>query len=630
MFRILIVIPLFVNVLFSQASISDINRITNEQLNKIRSELKSMDKETVTTVSPSIAPVKVSPSNSTPVNDLFGYDYFNRTVNFFDNIPTPANFKLGPGDEIVISLWGETNSQKKYVLNRDGSIYFPDLGFISLSNKTILEAETILRSELSAIYSTINDEKNSTKLMVELNRLKSINVFFSGAVKKPGINIVHPFSDIFTALVQAGGLNNNGSLRNVELIRDGELIDSVDFYSFFMDGKNKLFNQRILEGDVIHIPTVSKRVRIEGEILRSGRYELIKGESLDDLINFAGGLTSNAASDAILEKVLTKEERTSTDTAKESFSIKIDKASNTYLNNGDRIRILGINDSDNDVTISGRVKNPGSYPSKSNTLKDVLDLAGGFQDPIFRETIYDDEIIILRKDKNNFYSEEFIASYDNASSFPVKTGDKILVYENPKYDNLFTIEVEGEVNKRGNFQLTKNMTVEDAINLAGGLSELANPDAIIVLNNFSSFNGEDLVNSSTSIVRNASLDFTLTPNSKIIVNRRLDVVKVSGNVYNPGLIAHTNSLTFKKAVKLAGGHRKNTLKNSSYIIRANGTIEPKQYAGRFQKLRPGDEIIIPVNPEENEFDLRTLIVDTTSILTNIIAFLVLAENLNNN
>ncbi len=629
MLRKFIITIIMVNLVFSQTSISDINRITNEQLNKIRTELKSIDKETIPTVSPSIAPVEVSPSIDSSDNDLFGYDYFNRTINFFDNIPTPENFKLGPGDEIIVSLWGETNSQKKYTLNRDGSIYFPDLGFISLSNKTISEAEAMLKDELSAIYSTINDDKNSTKLMVELNRLKSINVFFSGAVKKPGINIIHPFSDIFTAMVQAGGANNNGSLRSVELIRDGKIIETVDFYSFFMDGKNKLFNQRILEGDVIHIPNVVKRVRIDGEVIRTGRYELINGESLEDLISFAGGLTPNATSDVIIQKVLTKNERTSKDTAKESFTIKIDQASKTYLNSGDSVRILGINDSEHSVSIVGRVKNPGLYPSKSSSLKDILDLAGGFEDPIFRETIYDDEIVILRKNKNNFYSEELIASYDNASSFSLKTGDMILVYENPKYDNLFTIAVEGEVNKRGTFQLTKNMTVEDAINLAGGLSELANPDAIIVLNNFSSFNGEDLMNASTNIVRNASLDFKLNPNSKVIINRKVDVVKVSGNVYNPGLIAHTNSLTFKKAVDLAGGHRKNTLKNSSYIIRANGKIEAKKYAGRFQKLKPGDEIIIPVNPEENEFDLRALIVDTTSILTNIIAFLVLAENLNN-
>ena len=629
MLRKFIITIIMVNLVFSQTSISDINRITNEQLNKIRTELKSIDKETIPTVSPSIAPVEVSPSIDSSDNDLFGYDYFNRTINFFDNIPTPENFKLGPGDEIIVSLWGETNSQKKYTLNRDGSIYFPDLGFISLSNKTISEAEAMLKDELSAIYSTINDDKNSTKLMVELNRLKSINVFFSGAVKKPGINIIHPFSDIFTAMVQAGGANNNGSLRSVELIRDGKIIETVDFYSFFMDGKNKLFNQRILEGDVIHIPNVVKRVRIDGEVIRTGRYELINGESLEDLISFAGGLTPNATSDVIIQKVLTKNERTSKDTAKESFTIKIDQASKTYLNSGDSVRILGINDSEHSVSIVGRVKNPGLYPSKSSSLKDILDLAGGFEDPIFRETIYDDEIVILRKNKNNFYSEELIASYDNASSFSLKTGDMILVYENPKYDNLFTIAVEGEVNKRGTFQLTKNMTVGDAINLAGGLSELANPDAIIVLNNFSSFNGEDLMNASTNIVRNASLDFKLNPNSKVIVNRKVDVVKVSGNVYNPGLIAHSNSLTFKKAVDLAGGHRKNTLKNSSYIIRANGKIEAKKYAGRFQKLKPGDEIIIPVNPEENEFDLRALIVDTTSILTNIIAFLVLAENLNN-
>ena len=116
MLRKFIITIIMVNLVFSQTSISDINRITNEQLNKIRTELKSINKETIPTVSPSIAPVEVSPSIDSSDNDLFGYDYFNRTINFFDNIPTPENFKLGPGDEIIVSLWGETNSQKNILL----------------------------------------------------------------------------------------------------------------------------------------------------------------------------------------------------------------------------------------------------------------------------------------------------------------------------------------------------------------------------------------------------------------------------------------------------------------------------------------------------------------------------------
>ena len=133
--------------------------------------------------------VTILQDNSQPINlEYYGYDYFKSEINFFDNIPTPTEFKLGAGDEIIVSLWGETNLREKFIINKEGLIYYENIGFINLSNKTIEEAENLLVVELSKIYSTLNDLNNQTKLMVELGKLKSLNIYFSGEVSSLEFN----------------------------------------------------------------------------------------------------------------------------------------------------------------------------------------------------------------------------------------------------------------------------------------------------------------------------------------------------------------------------------------------------------------------------------------------------------
>ena len=135
------------NLLFAQISQSQIDRFSNEQLDLIREELQSQNSEDVIT---SIDEVEILPTEPLIVeNNLFGYDYFNREINFYDNIPTPQDFKLGPGDEVVLSLWGEFNSRQSFTINKEGLIYYENIGFINISNKTIEEAENILIDELS-------------------------------------------------------------------------------------------------------------------------------------------------------------------------------------------------------------------------------------------------------------------------------------------------------------------------------------------------------------------------------------------------------------------------------------------------------------------------------------------------
>ena len=620
------------SVTFGQISMSDINKLSNDQLDLIKQELQGQavsqdntDIKLVETIPTTVDIQSTTPSGS---SEYFGYNYFKRNINFFDNIPTPSDFKLGPGDEIILSLWGETNSRENFVINKEGLIYYENVGFINLSNKNLKEAESILVEELSRIYATLKDKENQTELMLSLGKLKSINVYFSGQIEIPGINLIHPFSDVFSAIIQAGGVKQEGSLRMVQLIRNNEIIATVDFYSFFTDGKNNFSSIKIIDGDVIHVPIVSKRVEIKGAITNPGFFELFDDESLADLIQYAGNLAANSSSKITLNLLIPISERSSDDNARSSMVIAIDTASNTKLNNGDMVEIGAISSVVTKVQVLGRVKSPGFYPS-TLTLKEALDISGGFNDPLYRKSIRRDEILILRKDENQFYGLEFETSYDESDKFELVSGDKIFVYEDYRYNNNLIITVSGAVKKKGTFPFTSKMTVGQAIDLAEGLTPLGDPEAIIVSQSFVQSNNGNIISSSKN-VSNVTLDLVLNENASITVLKYKDMVNVTGNVYNPGLIAYKQGTTIKNYIKLAGGYRENSLKDKIYIQRSDGKVS-KVGRGFFKRLKSGDTIVIPTDlSPPPDFDTTRFTADIVAILTNLATIIFIINNNSDN
>ena len=634
MTRITLILFLFINLLQSQNL--DIGKMSNSDLDKLRDSLKE-EQELELDNSNNIESFEDVESLSVQIdenkdldlidNKYFGYNYFKNKINFFDNIPTPSDFKLGAGDEIIISMWGEINSREKFIINKEGLIYYKNIGFINISNKTIDEAEKLLSAELSKIYSTLNDNENSTKLMLELGKLKSLNIYFSGEVNKPGIQLVHPFSDIFSALVQAGGVNVEGSLRSIQLIRNNEKIDTIDFYSFFIKGSNNFSNLRLVDGDIIHVPAIKDRIEIKGSVLRPGFYELLADDSLSDIIGYAAGLEARASSIIVIDTITPIEKRTSEDNIISSINIDLKSPGKTSLNNGDVITVRDVGDSNSKVEIYGRVKVPGEYSSLNMSLRDILDIAGGFDDPIFRQTIKADEITILRKNAKQFYGDEFKVAYEDAESFLLNVDDKIFVYEDINYRNSFTYRIEGQVNKPGTYPLIKGITVRDALELAGGLTELSTTSNLVISQEFTELN--DLKEEITirQNVANVSLDFELGANSVINALPFENVVKVEGNVYNPGLVAFDKRLTMSQAIIQAGGFKPNSLKRSSYVIKANGEIDKANiFLGRTKRLSAGDTVIVPVEPNPRDFDLTTFIAELSSTLANIAAILLIVDN----
>ena len=625
-----VIFILFLSTIFAQVSVSDLNRLSNQQLDAIRAELQSDTQQVndISQVENTSAPVLITPMDNIISEEYFGYNYLKKDISFFDNVPTPADYKLGPGDEIIISLWGENNSRESFTLNKDGMIYYNNIGFINLSNNTLESAEILLTEELSRIYSTLKDINNPTTLMLELGQLKSINIYFSGHIENPGINLVHPFSDIFSAIVQAGGIDNNGSLRMVQLIRNNQIITTVDFYSFFMNGTNTFSNIKLIDGDTIHIPSFKNRISISGEVNRPSSYELLSNESILDLIGYASGFSSDASSTLILNQIIPVEKRFSDDNARTSIALDFKNSKSTSLNNGDNVKVLPISDVDVNVEVFGRVKSPGVYPASSNrSLKYVLDIAGGFDDPIFRKTIRENEITILRKDENQFYSLEILTSYKDADKLQLMPNDKIFIYEDINYRNNFTYRVEGEVNKPGTFPLTAGTTVSQALEKAQGLTELSTLDNIIVYQEFTEIQDDGTEVTQIKDVASVSLDFVLGSRSVIKALPFENVINVEGNVYNPGLVAYDRGITMSKAIIQAGGYKPYSMKKRAYVRKANGEIDKANlFRGRTKRLSPGDTVVVPVNPDPSDFDITAFVADLSTTLANIAAILLIVDN----
>ena len=593
--------------------------LTNSQLDAIKASLTSGATEIIDKKSEAIdlSPKEISidsPKGMIVSETSFGYDYFLRDINFFDNIPTPENFKLGSGDEIVISMWGQRNSQEVFVLNKDGSIYYKNIGFINLSNQALSEAESTLIEELSKTYSTLKDSNNPTNLRLSLGQSKSVNVFLTGFSNRPGVHLIHPFSDIYSAITQSGGINSNGSLRNIELIRSGKTIATVDFYSFFIKGENTFSKIRLLDGDIIHIPMVKKSVKVSGSVLRPGKYELNNEENLEDLINYAGGLSIMAQPKAVIELIKPINNRNNDFPNEAKFLDLSEGGMSNKLNGVVSVDILSVVNTSVKVRIEGMVKSPGMYPVAN--LKEILDTAGGFEDPSFRNKIRQDSITILRKDVNQIYANDFKVSYNDSENFELEPEDIILVYSNTNYRDPLTVSISGEVNKSGAFLFKEGMTVGDAINLAEGFSPFADIYAI------------ELFNNDTGVqINNISLKSKVPSNARLNVPKIENIVSVSGEVYRPGAILFEKNKSLTSYINSAGGFTRDAQKKDILIVKSNGdVVKPYTFFGKtFRKIDRNDTIIIPTQAEAR-FDPLALTSNLVSLLTNLATIIFIIDS----
>ena len=509
----------------------------------------------------------------------FGYKYFISAADptegqatAADNLPVPIGYVLGPGDNVMVILWGDSKLQTSITIDRDGRYFAADIDkWLYLSGKTVEEAEQYLRHEFQEAYATLKGPKPTTFMDVSLGTLKSLTVQIVGEVASPGVYTVPPFSTVGTSLLSAGGVTIFGSLRDVRVLRDDEIVNSIDYYKLFLEGQSNT-DFRILNGDVIFVPVRISTVEISGEVSRPGIYELLPGEYIDQLISYAGGLKPTAGFTVELRRIIEREERESDDDAVTVSYLDVKSLNPHEVLDGDHIWIKNIMEVSRQVYISGRVKRPGAYGfSDPLRLLDLLKMAGGIEDEDFLKSVNLGKLDITRRDIDSDYSNiitlklsEVIKGNDHENIW-LNNHDQVTVYPNQRYFPAKTVSINGEVLLPGVYPIQKDFeTIGSVISRAGGFTPRAFEDGIVLMREGARLVIEGMEN-------------TVADGDIITIPEIRDVVEVTGAVYNPGFISFSKGRRVSQYIRLAGGLLPNGNKNDLIVIYANGSVKPKRF-----------------------------------------------------
>lgn len=523
---------------------------------------------------------------------VFGEELFrNSKLTFEPNlrIATPTNYVIGPDDQLNISVYGNSVVDWKLNVSPEGNIQIPGVGFLNVSGKTIEQATILIKNKLAANRYAIG---RGTNVEVSLGNIRSIKVIMVGELVKPGTYSLPSLATVFNALYASGGPNQNGSFRQIEVIRNNKVIRKLDVYDFLLRGDQQN-NVRLQDQDIIRVPTYKLRVEIAGEIKRPALYEILPGETLQNALAFAGGFTDMAYTSRIKVFQVTGKERKITDVAETDFT-------NYVPLRGDKYMIEEILERfENRVTIAGAVFRPGQYELDNGlTLSQLIAKAEGLKEDAFGSRGY---ITRLKADNTSelipFDIKGIIAH--QLPDIVLQREDQVSIPSLFDLRDSLTISIKGEVRKPGEFSFSEKMTVEDLLVKAGGFSEGASNQRIEVSRRVKNSDPK----STTSVVAevfhlNVDKDlkvrdarFALMPFDMISVYslpgfERQKTVRIEGEVLYPGYYTI----------------QKKNEKISDLVNRAGGITASADIEGASLKRL----LIQPADTAKNEIDKKDL------------------------
>ncbi len=581
----------------------------------------------------------------------FGYDFFVKrdTTSFWENLPPPKNYILGFGDEIVLSLWGETQLRKSYTISRDGKIYDDKVGLLNLSGKSLIEAKNYLKSQFGRVFATLNGKSPSTFIDVSLGQLGLINVNFVGQVKSPGIYPVHPFSNLITGLIQAGGVDTSGTLREILIKRDNgdELL--VDLYEYFISGKANS-NIQLRDNDIIIIKPRLSFIYIDSAVVNPGIYESTENDKIYDMIKYAGGLKFNSSKIIGLRRIRPFDHR-SFNTVFEAFYTSLEETKSISALPGDEIIAQYLFDEEQKVEIIGQVKMTGEYHFYDGMLLSrLLELSSGFEDSTFWKSVYPHKAQIIRRMPDLPYEKVITFNLEdvflNKNDFLLQNLDKIVVHANSNYFEKENIQLLGEVHVPGSYPLIKdNETLESILKRANNLTPNALENGISIfrykkfLQQSNMFDENINENPNSNMMNINSLNdegrlrvawkdygVILMPGDSIVVRESQRTINVGGNVYNPGFIEFKKGENVKYYIDSAGGYKSSADKKGIIVIYANGVVSPYRWY-KSPKVEDGCTIYVNEKPNLEPFNLTEFASNWTSILSSLITVVILSRQI---
>ena len=473
---------------------------------------------------------------------IFGSNFFNNpdinsTPQF--NVATPSSYELGPGDELSISIWGAAENEFTSNITRDGYLKIERIGPVYLSGLTISEAKYKLESRLSKIYSGLKSNVNKVFFDLSLLKTRSIVVNITGNVIGPGTYTLSSLSNPLNALYAAGGPSDNGSFRDIKIIRGQKEVHSVDLYDYFVKGELVPFSLK--DQDVILVPTYKNRILAEGSFKEKGLFELKENETINDLLFFSGGISSLGYKEKVFINRVNGLNR-------ENKSVSIENYKNFKLKDGDNIEARATSGQlINTVSVEGAINVPGSFElEKNQNISDLIESAGGLREDAFKARAY------LIREINGIPQEAETVDLNNSKGYALKNNDNLFI---PSLKDLTvdkTVTISGEIKEAGDYPFFNGMTAVDLILMSKGLTESGSNNGITIYRstydktkskpiktiNFDLNDGYKNLTSEQNII--------LKPNDLMIIREKegfqgKESVSVQGLVNKPGNYALLNN-----------------------------------------------------------------------------------------
>jgi len=540
---------------------------------------------------------------------LFGYNFFNNSKITFQpnvNIAVPKNYQIGPGDEIMIDLWGASEITYTAIVSKTGSIKINGVGFIYINGFTLEAATKKIISRLKRKHAGIGASKNSYERIntnVTVSKIRTVQVNIIGEVKVPGTYSINSLSTVLNALYVAGGPTKLGTFRDIKLIRNNKTIASLDIYEYLLNGTQNA-KLKLQDQDVLLVGPYQNLITVEGAVKRPGIYELNTSQTLADLINYFGGFTSNSYTDLlVLERF--------DGIQKEVKEVNLKNASSFLMQSGDRILVQEVLDLyKNKVSIEGEVYRPGNFELTENmTLKDLLLKAEG----VTPEAFLNRANIIRSTDNTNQENIPFSVTdiLNDIANIPLLKNDKIIILNKKDLRENRTVTITGAVNKPQTFEYIDNLQIEDLISRAGGLKEGANPDLISVARrlkdgSFKTLSQVFSVSSTKNLEINNGNPFYIKPFDIIDVRfikgyETQKSVKIEGQVnYAGNYILQNKEERLSSLLERAGGLNDFADIDGAKFYRNNilVSIDLKQILNKTNSkndiiLQEGDRLVIP-------------------------------------
>nr|WKN40051.1 SLBB domain-containing protein [Tunicatimonas sp. TK19036] len=519
---------------------------------------------------------------------VFGFSLFNSQDLTFEpnqSIATPQNYQLGPGDELLINVWGASQQNYALEVDRDGTVRIDNLGPVYVNGLTIEDAERRIIGRLSEIYAGLRGNRErpaNTYAEVTLGQARSIKVTIVGEVRKPGTYTLSSLASAFNALYQSGGPTFIGSFRNIEIVREGKVVNTLDVYDFLVGGEQSNNNAQLQDQDIIRVTPYDTRIELKGQVKRPGYYEVKPEETLDQAVKFGGGFTDKAYTHRL--KVTRKTPR-----AKQIIDVSNDEINSFISKNGDVVIVDSIlNRYENRVEILGAVFRPGDYAlTEGLTVRGLLAKAEGL-----REDAYAGRALLYRKGEDltpqvvSLDLREVLSQ--GSDDIPLQREDVLRVYSITDLEEEYMVRIDGEVQDPDHYPYMKGMTLGDLIAMAGGMKESAYEAKVDVARPVKNVTDEGTngspnataktyhfdINTSLELVENAS-DFELLPSDQVFVRQSLDyepqqTVHVIGEVAYPGEYAITSKdERISDLVERAGGLTSYSYREGAHLVRLN-------------------------------------------------------------